>query len=248
MNSFRKISIVALADVAAAELGPEGQEICVLPKAPASEFHGKDGEYLCAEFANWASDSQEVLRFTRRYGSLTGPPESGHWITESDGRLRYVRPDGTYSDPPVPLRQFSFSIENWKNYQNRLRRLWDMSCYSAEGGNRNVTFGIETIQVEDGEDFFWTPKKLVYRTRCLFRFIWIEFHCIPLDRLRKCGSKDCKTPYFVAKHLGQRYCSDICARSAQREWKKEWWKNRGTEWRRSRLKKSQKTKKRGGAA
>lgn len=221
MNSFRNISFLTLAGPEPAELAPGSMEIVVTPKNPLPEYCGQDDLYLCAEFANWPSDANQVLRFTRQYGSL-GP----------------FREDN---------EQYVFSIADWRTSQQKLRRLWEVSVDAAERlGNRNRDFGIETFKVETGEDFFWTREKLVYRTKSLFRFIWIEFHCIPLDRLRKCADKDCKTPYFVAPHLGQRYCSDLCARSAQREAKKNWWQNCGTAWRHNRIKKQKRARKSGG--
>lgn len=207
--------------MSSAELISGGLEVAAIPKEPLSEFRGEHDLYLCAEFANWPSDASGVLRFTRHYGILTASIES--------------------------RGQFTFAIADWIDRQNRLRRLWDLSVNLAERlEHRNHAFGLETFQVENGEDFFLTLEGLVYRVKSLFRFIWIEFHCIPLDRLRKCRAGDCTTPYFVAKHLGQRYCSDICARSGQREWKKNWWKKRGAAWRHARGKKRKKRKKRDG--
>jgi hypothetical protein len=40
--------------------------------------------------------------------------------------------------------------------------------------------------------------------------------------LRVCERPDCKTPYFLAEHGKERYCSIGCANWAQSNWKKRW--------------------------
>lgn len=54
------------------------------------------------------------------------------------------------------------------------------------------------------------------------------------DRARHCQNPDCPAPYFFAKRRSQKYCSDGCALPAQREAKRRWWAERGTEWRQQR--------------
>jgi hypothetical protein len=216
---YRELLRYGAVRISTAELASGASEIVVVQKQPLPEFYGDDGIYLCAEFANWSSDASSVLRFTRRYGSLLSFQEHG--------------------------KRHIFSIAEWKKRQDEVRHLWSLSVSLAENGYRNSVFGFETIKVESGEDFGCTPEKLVYRTKSLFRFIWVEFHCIPIDRVRLCRA-NCNTPYFVATHLGQQYCSDVCARTAQRASKKNWWKNSGPEWRRNRLRRAKVIKKLGG--
>jgi hypothetical protein len=49
-----------------------------------------------------------------------------------------------------------------------------------------------------------------------------------------CQNADCPAPYFFAARHGQKYCSEECARPAQREFKNNWWKEHGPAWRASR--------------
>src|SRR5258707_505573 len=49
---------------------------------------------------------------------------------------------------------------------------------------------------------------------------------------KMCANPDCPAPYFIAAKTVQRYCSDACAQVFQREWKRRWWKEQGTAWRR----------------
>ncbi len=48
----------------------------------------------------------------------------------------------------------------------------------------------------------------------------------------------CQRPYFLRRKRTQRYCSDICARSQEREDKKRWWANEGSRWRKRWIKTS----------
>jgi hypothetical protein len=49
-----------------------------------------------------------------------------------------------------------------------------------------------------------------------------------VNRARHCPNPDCPAAYFFAAKKGQKYCSEICAKPAQREAKLRWWhENRG---------------------
>ena len=64
---------------------------------------------------------------------------------------------------------------------------------------------------------------------------------------RYCGNSECLTPYFIASRRNQKYCSDACVVQAQREFKRQWWSEKGDEWRARRLGKqsSKKSSKKG---
>src|SRR5262249_14737577 len=51
------------------------------------------------------------------------------------------------------------------------------------------------------------------------------------DRMRYCPTLDCDTPYFLARRRSQKYCSETCAAPAQRQFKKDWWTEHGSKWR-----------------
>jgi hypothetical protein len=205
MNSFRPIGFFTLAGVANADV--QEDQVVGVQKNPLPEFRAPEGVVLCAIFANWPNHPEGVLRFTRYYGALRAP----------------LTPGAT----------FSFRIRDWHEDQSRIRSAWDMIRYISEkfGLADHGDFQQETIPVEKGEELIQRPGKLEYKAQSLFRLLWLEFASIPLERLRKCVRPRCQTPYFVAMHLGQRYCSDTCSRWAQREWKKAWWNSRGADWR-----------------
>lgn len=47
------------------------------------------------------------------------------------------------------------------------------------------------------------------------------------DRMRHCPNPTCPAPYFIGQRRSQRYCSDVCALPAQREFKRIWWRDHG---------------------
>jgi hypothetical protein len=53
-----------------------------------------------------------------------------------------------------------------------------------------------------------------------------------LSRSSHCQNPVCAvTPYYLATKVGQKYCSETCARPAQQAAKKKWWDEHGTGWR-----------------
>jgi hypothetical protein len=98
-----------------------------------------------------------------------------------------------------------------------------------------------TIPVEAGEELILRDGRLEYKAKSLSRLLHLELLSIPPARLRTCVRPGCNTPYFVAHHLGQRYCTESCARWAQGEWKRKWWNEFGAEWRLRKTKNQPKT-------
>lgn len=43
------------------------------------------------------------------------------------------------------------------------------------------------------------------------------------DRAKHCASVDCPAPYFIAEKRWQKFCTEKCAGSANRESKRKWW-------------------------
>jgi hypothetical protein len=67
------------------------------------------------------------------------------------------------------------------------------------------------------------------------------FHA--LDRMRYCLNPECPAPYFFAKKRRQKYCTEECAGAGQRESKRIWWAEHGTEWRETRKKRAKRAAK-----
>jgi len=53
-----------------------------------------------------------------------------------------------------------------------------------------------------------------------------------------CENPECPAKYFVAQRKSQRYCGKDCALVFQQQWKRNWWKEKGSE-----LRREQRTKK-----
>jgi len=102
---------------------------------------------------------------------------------------------------------------------------------------------------ESGEHLlFGSSGRVLVVTSSLWRLIQFAWCSVPIDHVRICANPECKAPYFVAKDLRQRFCSEICAQWGQREWKRQWWAAKGGEWRKSRPKATKHSKKKGAAA
>jgi hypothetical protein len=54
---------------------------------------------------------------------------------------------------------------------------------------------------------------------------------------RHCENPGCSTPYFFAQRRNQKYCSGPCSMPAQREHKRNWWRQHGDQWRKNRVNK-----------
>jgi len=208
MKTLQRLRFYTLAGVSGAQL--QGDTVTIVQKNPLPEFRGAQNGTFCSEFANWANDAEGVLRFTRRYGALNAPLVSG--------------------------AEYSFLIGEWQREQLRIRSAWDMTQYIFKEFrlHRHGDPQQEVVRVEEGEEFVRRSGTLEYKTRSLYRLIWMQLVSFPQERLLICCRPDCSTRYFIATHLRQKYCSDLCAHWAQRGWKREWWKKHGDDWRRRR--------------
>jgi hypothetical protein len=72
---------------------------------------------------------------------------------------------------------------------------------------------------------FWSVEELDPFGQVLVRATDIS------DRMRRCANFECPAPYFIARRLTQKYCADACAQPAQKESKRRWWREHGSDWR-----------------
>ncbi len=134
-----------------------------------------------------------------------------NWSSDPESVLHFTRKYGPLRDAPIGGREFEFPWFHWTLDQRRLRSLWrrrvyDLSDAESTGGSLALGKG-------------W----LTYRAVNLFMYLYMDLVTCEAKRLRICKRADCPTPYFIASHLKQRFCSDKCAEWGQREWKKQWW-------------------------
>jgi hypothetical protein len=173
----------------------------------------RPGKAVIENFLNWGSEPGEILRFVRKYGPLSMP----------DGVLDRF--------PPVGLPTFHEPLQEWRDRQEFLRRLW------SRGSSLAYQFGLR-----NGEMLRVERDKLLLIVGSLARFLECEIFLHPSARRRICANPTCESPYFIAKHLRQFQCSDGCARWAQQEYKRTWWNSHGEAWRQARVAKKKKTK------
>ena len=87
--------------------------------------------------------------------------------------------------------------------------------------------------------FDWQRGQITYEPQTEFqRALYALFRQSRLAKI--CANCDCPATYFIARKTAQDYCSDGCAKVLQREWKRRWWAENGTKWRRSRKRLSRK--------
>lgn len=150
------------------------------------------------------------------------------------GVLLFTRLFGPLHGTPKPGREFQFPIQGWYADQKHYQQLWDDKDQWWRWEIKK-----EWVETLTGED-----DAVICQVGTLYHFLYLDICTCPRERLKKCARSQCPNPYFVAHHLRQNYCSDLCARHAQSIHKKQWWDKYGPEWRaqRQRAKKRQKLK------
>ena len=179
-----------------------------------------------SELANLRDDPPSFERFARRW-----PVFAPIWRGEF--RVAGVVCDDWPTGMPPGLPKRFFLI--WQQ-REKLREIW-------RGNSNKLTEVLLASLDEIYEDpdpegpwprelkVDWQRGEFVYVPRREFqRAVYELFRRSPLAKV--CGNPDCAAPYFIARKTAQRYCSDGCAQVFQREWKRRWWKEKGSKWRR----------------
>lgn len=76
----------------------------------------------------------------------------------------------------------------------------------------------------------WRRQAFTYQPRTNLQSAFYEL-MLHSHLAKVCGNVDCARPYFIGKRPNERYCSDACFEQSQERAKKNWWKERGKEWR-----------------
>lgn len=160
---------------------------------------------LLERVANYPNDEDAIEGFTKRYGPLSVCANSG-------GR-------------------FTFSFDDWRRHQATIREDW---VGMSKAWTRFDLIRWEPIGVEPGEDFIFEDGELSFKANTLSRYLRFELQSIGTERVRLCARPQCVNPYFIAGHLGRRYCSQDCLDLVQKAKKLEWWNKTGDKVRRKR--------------
>lgn len=151
---------------------------------------------VLSRFANWSTNDEQILRFTRKYGPLTEPVV---------GRGR----------------RFSFGLAQWRRAHEEFCALWDeQMTFAGKGyllGGDSLSFPADA-----GDELDFAYRQWSYITSTLERWLRLELLSAPTERLRRCAKPGCQTPFFIASHGRQAYCSKRCAAWVQRLAKAKW--------------------------
>jgi hypothetical protein len=137
------------------------------------------------------------------------------------------------SEGSKPFSQVAYSRAVLREMRDWLRAIWGAGDeYTADWRLFNLQRHLHRVtHMNQSYDKNLQPPPLEVPVNQALRYL--RRH---LSRLKRCASKDCKTPFFVADRGKQAYCSVECAEVAQREYKRSWWKKSGPAWRNSRRK------------
>jgi hypothetical protein len=163
------------------------------------------------EFANCKADVAAIERFIRKHG----PPLE---LYEKDGALR-----------------FDFLLGRWSGLQNQFQMAWDGIIGLVGEHEPFRSFGGPLKpwrRVQLNGVFEMGREGAIYLADDLYGAmlpLLLSIH----ESARHCKNPGCKvTPYFIATHKRQEYCSGPCAAWGQRQAKLKWWADSGPEWQR----------------
>ena len=140
--------------------------------------------------------------------------------------------------------QDGFAESPFFRFRDRLRQVW------SGGDTKGLVLAellslidpLETNGLEDPETLIrqrwrilpdWRKGSLQYRPRNAFEracFVLLENS----RHAKVCARAECSSPFFIAGRTTQRYCGTDCADAMQDEWRREWWREKGNEWRKRR--------------
>jgi hypothetical protein len=186
---------------------------------------------LLADFANAHAD--DIERFKSKWHKKTGEV----WYSWT-GREIGGKPD-------------------FLKVQQVVRELWEGKHRGDE--DQIIAQGLSLVVPRQEEGYVDTSQLLFnvsWELGCLWAsprdlgdYVWLGLlqHS---KQLAVCANKDdeCPAPYFIKKKPNQKFCSEACALPAQREFKRQWFREHGEEWRKQWLSKRKRrsTKKRRG--
>jgi hypothetical protein len=211
-----------------------GAKHCDLSSLRREPFHQK--------FANWRSEADAIVQFTRQYGPLD-------W----EGRFAGVAQTAGL--------KFYFLAELWRERQAEFRKLWETARTEGPEGTTWLTLpvagdfpvareadrypkpanykgdGDEGRLIWQTPETLWEPWLKGPAARVAAQTTW-QYLCLLLtfektEQLRKCENPECAAPYFIARRKDRLFCSEDCAHliAARR-----WWTKHGNEWRQRRRK------------
>jgi hypothetical protein len=111
--------------------------------------------------------------------------------------------------------------------RNKLRPLWGIPHSTTADWTllkirEYVVYGDPVLHQGYLKPFFFDLPKPCAHTEALDQaLVYLQKN---LRRTRLCQNETCPTPYFLALRSTAKYCNPECARPAQRESKRKWWR------------------------
>jgi hypothetical protein len=198
---------------------------------------------LLRDFANLQRSVEAIARFQKKWPDFLPPKSSA-----VNHIFRLQTPTGEEIPIDVPEDQHYVL---W--LQRIVQLIWlgspdpivekELEGILLTGGlalNSNMPFlkhlnspplpGVFTIDAKRGV-FVYKPQTLLQEAL---------YYLMQNSSLAKvCANREsCPAPYFIAPRSNTRYCSEDCLNYKQRESKREWWQEKGEQWREDRKKKS----------
>jgi len=173
---------------------------------------------LLTDFLNWPQDPNAILKFTKKFGPIV---VQRRMPSAKEG---YLIHKGLPTWQLWPGASWTFSLRDWRELQLGLRNEWESRANSSQEDAHRVWLWHEDIL-----RFHKTANQISLQVANPARFLSISLNALPSERMKTCKrsmSEGCPTPYFVATHLRQEYCSTECAAWAQRATKRAWWNQR----------------------
>jgi hypothetical protein len=139
----------------------------------------------------------------------------------ADAVVDFTNRFGPLTIPFCCAASFRFSISEWKMARRNLHWVWKAA---SSGLKRNRSFTLP-VDKSDGDHFRLDKGRITFRTQRLSTYMALEIATIPAERLRMCANfvSGCKSPFFFASDLREKYCSETCAHASKRRAKLEWW-------------------------
>lgn len=143
--------------------------------------------------------------------------------TKPESIVLFTKRFGPLEVQGKPGADFRFPLSDWRRRQGEMRSAWR---------NQRKATGDWEMSPKDG-NLAYEGRKLVYKARTLFLFLCIDLVTRPVHQMKICRYPDCPTPFFAARHLGQRFCCTTCSAWGQLMAKRKSWAKNGRRWRRN---------------
>ena len=123
--------------------------------------------------------------------------------------------------------------------RNLLRELWH-GGQRADRIARELLFAEYHLSGGEGKPHFgvWKPVGVDWRRGTITYSPEHEYQGPLYELLQRswlakvCARPGCVAPYFVARRITQQYCSTDCSEAMQDQYRLNWWRAHGNEWRR----------------